>query len=117
MREQAQVVESDRLLDGVTGRSGYQLFKAGRAVRRISNRDMAGAAAPDGLRAVLDDGSGFNVLQNPADLSIVQAVVNRSQRRAEQPGGEQRFEERRVVRSQPRHPVALRDAQSSEAVR
>jgi len=46
---------------------------------------------------VLDKDPWFGVLENPADLSLVQPMINRSHGRAEQASGEQRFEKSWVV--------------------
>jgi hypothetical protein len=43
-------------------------------------------------------------------------VVDRGQRRAHQPGGEQRLQERRMVGSQPCHPVAASHPEPLQAI-
>ena len=119
VRQQTQVVQPDRLLDGVAGRRGYQRLEVRRPVERTSDRDLAAARAAHRRgtgRKVLDEDPWLGVLENPVNLSLVQPVVDRSHGRAEQAGGEQRFEKRGVVRSQPRHTVALRHAQRAQTV-
>jgi len=119
VRQQAQVVQLDRLLDSVAGRRGYQRLEVRRPVQRTSDRDLAEGRAAHRRgtrRKVLDEDPWPGVLENPVNLSLVQPMINRSHGRAKQAGGEQRFEKRGVVRSQPRHPVALRHAQRAQTV-
>jgi hypothetical protein len=61
-------------------------------VQRTSDRDVAGARAGHGRaarRTVLDDDPWLDVLEDPANLSLVQPVIDRSHDRTEQARGEQ----------------------------
>src|SRR5690242_19098217 len=73
VRQQAQVVQPDRLVHGVAGRPGYQRLEVYRTARRTSHRDVAqgGAANRRGVRhTVPDEDPWLDVLQDPANLSI-----------------------------------------------
>ena len=59
---------------------------------------------------------GRRVVKDRANLTRREPVVHRSQGRADQPAGEQRLQERGVVRSQPRHPVAALYAEPQQTV-
>jgi hypothetical protein len=92
VRQQAQVVQPDPLLDHVPGRAGYQRLEVRRPVQRTSDRDAAGAGDGHGRgarRPVLDENPRLDVLENPADPGLVQPVIDRGHDRAEQACGEQ----------------------------
>ena len=70
-----------------------------------------------GLRtAVPDQHGGLGVGEDRVDVGRRQPVVDGRQRRAEQSGGEQGLEERRVVRTEPSHPVPAPHAEPVQTV-
>jgi hypothetical protein len=109
VRQQADLIHAHRRLDQVVGSLGQQRLE----VQRSLNRPGDGDPVPDRVRR--RSGSGRSVLDQHARLDAGkdrvdpigrQPVVDRRQRRADQPRGKQRLQECRMVGPKPRHPVA-----------
>jgi hypothetical protein len=119
MRQQADILHAHQHLDRVLGSLGHQRLEVQRPVDRPSDGDPV----PDRVRrrggvgrGVLDQHPRLDVVKDGADPIGCQPVVHRCQRRTQQPRGEQRLQERRVVGSQPRHPVTAPNAKPLQAV-
>jgi hypothetical protein len=84
-------LEVERLLEGARDRDPVS--------DRARHRGWVG-------RAMLHQHARLGVGKDRPDPIGRQPVVHRRQRRTQQPGGEQRLQERRMVGPEPRHPVA-----------
>jgi hypothetical protein len=114
VRQQTDIVHAHRYLDRIVGGLGHQRLE----VQRSLDRPADGDSVPDQVRhrggvgrGELDQHAGLDVGKDGADAVGRQPVIDRCQRRTQQPRGEQRLQERGVVGSQPRHPVAAPNAE------